>query len=244
MQVKSGTPDLKALRDRARRRRAARDRATETTDGGAVTTQDGISLAKLERLFPQKRYVSETGKTSRAFRAYVDLMDTADWLREKMSRQLWRWDLSMPQFRVLETLYNEGPQHQQELSRKFRCSKQNVASTLKRLEEDGWIRRESGSLPRTSEATWVNPKAKTARAAKGRRVVNVMLSPDGQRLFPDTFRKHSKVVKAKMRALEGREQHTLSRLCRKLRQGDVLRFVQEFRRCDWDLATDQKWRER
>jgi MarR family 2-MHQ and catechol resistance regulon transcriptional repressor len=171
-------------------------------------------------------------------------MDTADWLREMMSRQLWRWDLSMLQFRVLETLYNEGPQHQQELSRKFRCSKQNVASVLKRLEEDGWIRRENATLPRTSEANWVNPKAKTERAAEGRRVVNVRLSPDGQRLFPDTFRKHSKVVKAKMRALEEREQHTLSRLCRKLRQGDILRFVQEFRRCDWDVATDQKWRVR
>jgi len=96
----------------------------------------------------------------------------------------------MLQFRVLETLYNEGP------------------------------------------------------AASARVVVNVMLSPEGQRIFPDTFRKHSKVVKAKMRALEGREQHTLSRLCQKLRRGDVLRFVQEFRSCDWDVATDQKWRVR
>ena len=244
MQVKSKVWDLIARRDRVRREREARNRAAETADGNIAAVQDGTTSAKLGGLVVKKRYVSETGKTSRAFRAYVDLMDTADWLRQEMSGQLWRWDLSLLQFRVLETLYNEGPQHQQELSRKFRCSKQNVASVLKRLKNNGWIRRESASLPRTSETNWVNPKAKKERAAGGRRVVNVMLSPEGQRIFPDTFRKHSKVVKARMRALEGREQHTLSRLCKKLRQGDILRFVQEFRRCDWDVATDRKWRVR
>jgi hypothetical protein len=75
-------------------------------------------------------------------------------------------------------------------------------------------------------------------------VVNVMLSPDRQRIFPDVFRKHSKIVKAKMRVLDGREQHTLSRLCQKLRQGEALKFMPEFKRCHWDVATDRKWRER
>jgi hypothetical protein len=46
-----------------------------------------------------------------------------------------------------------------------------------------------------------------------------------------------------MRVLEGRERNMLSRLCQKLRQGDTLKFMQEFKRCDWDVATDQ-WRER
>jgi hypothetical protein len=35
------------------------------------------------------------------------------------------------------------------------------------------------------------------------------------------------VVKAEMRALEGREQVTLSRLCRKLKDGDADRFIRE-----------------
>jgi MarR family len=135
MQVKSKVWDLIARRDRVRREREARNRAAETTDGNIAAVQDGTTSAELGALVVKKRYVSETGKTSRAFRAYVDLMDTADWLRQEMSGQLWRWDLSLLQFRVLETLYNEGPQHQQELSRKFRCSKQNVASVLKRLKK-------------------------------------------------------------------------------------------------------------
>ena len=187
-----------------------------------------------------KRYISQSGKTSRAFRAYIDLMDTADWLREEMSRQLDSFDLTMPQFRVLETLYNQGPQHQQELSRKFRCSKQNVASVLERLEEMGWIRRKNASLPRTSSARWVNPAgaASEDRPARGRRIVRIMLSPEGRKVFAHVFQKHAKVVKAEMRALEGREQHTLSRLCEKLREGDVVKFVQEVKRRDWMEAAD------
>ena len=187
-----------------------------------------------------KRYISQSGKTSRAFRAYIDLMDTADWLREEMSRQLDSFDLTMPQFRVLETLYNQGPQHQQELSRRFRCSKQNVASVLERLEEMGWIRRKNASLPRTSSARWVNPAraASEDRPARGRRIVRVMLSPEGRKAFGHVFQKHAKVVKAEMRALEGREQHTLSRLCEKLREGDVVKFVWEVNRRDWMEAAD------
>jgi hypothetical protein len=44
-------------------------------------------------------------KTNRAFRAYIDLMDAADWLRGEMSGQLASFDLTMMQFRVLEGLF-------------------------------------------------------------------------------------------------------------------------------------------
>lgn len=92
------------------------------------------------------RHADEKTRASRAFRAYVDLMDTADWLRERMSRQLETFDMTMMEFRVLETLHRKGPQYQQALSRKFRCSKQNVAHVVKRLEEEGWIWRGPGML--------------------------------------------------------------------------------------------------
>jgi hypothetical protein len=63
-------------------------------------------------------------KTNRAFRAYIDLMDAADWLRGEMSDQLATFDLTMMQFRVMEALFRGGPQYQQLLSRRFDCSKQ------------------------------------------------------------------------------------------------------------------------
>ena len=109
MQVKSGVWDLIARRNRKRQEREGRNRAAETTHSGRFSASSAGSTADLpgstdrrpespvlrpgrplnepERV-PRKRYVSETGKTSRAFRAYVDLMDTADWLREMMSRHL------------------------------------------------------------------------------------------------------------------------------------------------------------
>ena len=37
-----------------------------------------------------------------------------------------------------------------------------------------------------------------------------------------------------MRALEGREQATLSRLCRKLKEGDMIKFFKEIRMMDED----------
>jgi hypothetical protein len=134
---------VKLPRARARQDGTSSSTASETSEGGTAVKLGGLAISK--------RYISETGKTSRAFRVYIDLTDTADWFREKMNRQLWTWELTMPLFRVLETLYNQGPQCQHELSRKFRCSKQNVASVLERLEDNGWIQRKSASQPRTSE---------------------------------------------------------------------------------------------
>jgi len=65
-------------------------------------------------------------KTNRAFRAYIDLMDAADWLRGEMSDQLATFDVTMMQFRVMEALFRGGPQYQQLLSQRFDCSKQNM----------------------------------------------------------------------------------------------------------------------
>lgn len=95
------------------------------------------------------RHADERVKTGRALRACVDLLDTADWLEERMSRQLENFDLTLMEFRVLETLQREGPMYQQALSRKFKCSKQSVAFVLKRLLEEGWIRRVPSALART-----------------------------------------------------------------------------------------------
>ncbi|MGA3292795.1 MAG: hypothetical protein ABSE45_02295 [Candidatus Acidiferrales bacterium] len=38
---------------------------------------------------------------------------------------------------------------------------------------------------------------------------------------------HSKLVKSLLRVLDSREQMSLSRLCRKLREGDVVKFLRE-----------------
>jgi hypothetical protein len=60
------------------------------------------------------------------------------------------------------------------------------------------------------------------------------LTPEGENLIGCVLPKQSKLVKSLMRALDGREQQTLSRLCRKLRERDVLRFVKEIMHRDSD----------
>jgi len=78
-------------------------------------------------------------KTNRAFRAYIDLMDAADWLRGEMSDQLATFDLTMMQFRVMEAMFRGGAQYQQLLSQRFDCSKQNIARVLKGLLKAGAV---------------------------------------------------------------------------------------------------------
>jgi DNA-binding MarR family transcriptional regulator len=72
------------------------------------------------------------------------------------------------------------------------------------------------------------------RARKGRRIGIVRLTPLGEKLIGSVLPKQAKVVKALMRALHGREQQTLSRLCTKLRKGDVLKFISEITHEDVD----------
>jgi len=168
------------------------------------------------------RHIPEQIRTKRAYRTYLELVETGDWLRQQMSTQLANFDLTWTQFRVLDVLYHEGLQYQQELSRRFKTCKQSMEHVLRRLEEAGWVRRDKGHLEKTSE----NPKA-----ARGRPVICLRLTPEGEKKMADVFPKHSKLVKSYLKALDGREQETLVRLCEKLKDGYAVSFVKEYR---WD----------
>lgn len=166
------------------------------------------------------RYISERGKTERAFAAYLDLLDAADAMKEKMTSQLYNFDLTLLEFRILVALRWEGPLYQQQLSRLFRCSKQNVRRVLRRLMGAGWVKQEAAILPKRPSS----PKSR-----KGRTVMLAELTREGVVKLGLIFPKHVKVVKAEMKALEGREQKRLSRLCRKLKEGDAVKFLREIR---------------
>ena len=55
----------------------------------------------------------------------------------------------------------------------------------------------------------------------------VGLSKAGKKFIGSVLPRHAKMVKALMRVLDGREQEWISRTCRKLREGDVVKFVSE-----------------
>ena len=118
------------------------------------------------------------------------------------------------QYGLLEALFKDGPQFQEPLREKLRCSKQYVSKVLEALERAGYVQRKESSLEPTSEEGWVNPKAAASmeRPERGRRIRMVEFTPAGKAVMKVVFPKRAKAVKAAMSVLSGKEQKSLSRL--------------------------------
>jgi DNA-binding MarR family transcriptional regulator len=161
-----------------------------------------------------KRRPNQYEKTDRAFRAYLDLLDAAEYMRAQVYDQLSFYGLTMNGFRVLELLEREGPIRSTAMAERCQWNRQNLDVIVRRLAEDGWVRSELVSA--SGDGT-----------REGRRVAVLRLTPSGAAFIKRFLPRHGKVIKAHMRALEGREQLTLSQLCRKLKEGDVVKFISE-----------------
>jgi len=209
-----------------------------------------------------RRYVSQRGKTYRAYAVHIQLVETSEWWRALLSRHYTQFNLTWMEYRVLEELYRNGPRHQQEISRRFDCSKQNIRWVIRRLASRGWLRLTEARLPagnvpesRWMLGCWVKdygawqsvPESIAKRAAKqtkerepkGRRIVRVALTEDGTRKFSYMIWLYAKYIKSEMRVLDGREQMTLCRLLWKLKRGDPIKFYKDFRmwdRAEWKVA--------
>ncbi|HUA01893.1 MAG TPA: MarR family transcriptional regulator [Candidatus Aquilonibacter sp.] len=181
---------------------------------------------------------SQREKTLRAFRAYLDLIDTADWLKNELRGQLESFDLTMPGFRLLEMLYREGALPVPNIARRRLCTRQNVGFILDSLEARGWVGHRVVNLP----AVEVNESriAKARRGARqGPRVRVVALTKSGKEFIGTVLPRHVKRVKALMRALDGREQESISAVCRKLREGDIFKFLREMQMMDEEGEAEQ-----
>lgn len=177
----------------------------------------GIHKVFRKRYLPKPHAFRFTPKGEVAYAAYKDLMATADWMREKVTRQLAVLDLGLSEFQVLEMVYHEGPKHKRAIAQRLGVSDPACGWVVARLEAEGWVRRSEGSLPPEG------PRAKPV----GRRIVMVNLTEEGEKLVGKVFPKHVKMIRARLRVLGGREQRTLSRICQKLRRGDPVKFVEE-----------------
>jgi DNA-binding MarR family transcriptional regulator len=175
--------------------------------------------------------MTQLGKTVRACRAYLELQLTADRMQEELRERMEYFDLKPLEFRVMERLHHEGPQYQEQLAKMLSCGKRKIQHAVGMLERRGWVRRETAKLPKSEG----NKKSEHGRAVKW-----LKLTKEGAKHIAYVFPKHAKVVKSYMKALDGREQETLARLCQKLREGDVLRFVKEMMLGDWPENLDWK----
>jgi len=179
-----------------------------------------------------RHYANQREKTERAFRAYVDLIDAAEWLKGELRVPLESFDLTMGEFRVLELLNREGATNLAELGRKRKAKPQNIHVMVGRLGERGWLRRRRVRMTPEAYRQSKVPRSRRDGPRVGTWAVLVSLSKGGKKFMGQVLPRHSKLVKSLMRVLDAREQDTLSRICRKLVAGDVMKFVAEITRED------------
>ena len=181
------------------------------------------------RAVPSQRATGPPKKRRRRehFGAYLDLLDTADWIQGRLRGQLESFDLTIGGFRLLELLYRKGPMTLAAACELRQSSRQNLNVIAKRMERRGCVIREYLELPAVEIKPSHIPKAKRGRPRKGREMGAVRLTPLGERLAGSVIPKRAKLVKALMRVLDAREQKSLSRICHKLREGDVVKYISE-----------------
>jgi DNA-binding MarR family transcriptional regulator len=170
---------------------------------------------------------TQKDKTLRAYRAYFDLLDAAAWMRGWLRAQMAMFGVSMLGLRVLEMLYREGPMEVTVIAQIRDCPPQNMHALVSRLEAHGLVQREIVRRPPAEVKETRIPIARRGSQRQGRRTSVVQLTPRGVAFVGTALPKHAKVVKALMRVLDGREQETLSSLCRKLSEGHILKFIKE-----------------
>jgi DNA-binding MarR family transcriptional regulator len=185
-----------------------------------------------------RRRISHRGKTLRALRVYLDLVETTAHMQKELKTQFEAFDVTMRGLRMLDMLHRRGPTATRLAAAKLKCSRQNIDAILRPLEQRDWVVREMWALPAAKVEETRLPRAKRGARREGRAVGVLRLTPRGKKFIGTFFPKHAKVVKSLMRALDGREQVTLIRLLEKLRKGDVMKFVKEIRMYD-----EEDWEE-
>lgn len=173
-----------------------------------------------------KRWPGQKEKTKQAFQAYLDLLDAAEYMRARVYDQFTFYEMTMRGFRVLELLHRQGPTPASVVARTCQWNRQNQNVIVKGLAKNGWVRSELRKADK-ADADESAPADQEKTEADGRRVSVLMLTEEGEKFAARFLPRHAKVVKAYMRALSGRQQQMLSELCRKLREGDVKRFISE-----------------
>jgi DNA-binding MarR family transcriptional regulator len=167
-------------------------------------------------------------QTERAFRAYLDLIDTADWLKREMRAPLEAFDMTMIEFRLMEMLYREGALTAPDVARRIGRPRQDVQVIIGRLQERGWLGCTTVSLPPVEFERAHVPKAEQD-GREGRKVGVVGLTASGKKLMGTVLPRHAKLVRAMMCVLDAREKDSISKVCRKLRRGDAVKFLTEMR---------------
>jgi len=135
-------------------------------------------------------------KANLALSLWIKLSRAASTFGKIVAVNIRSFDLTEPQFAMLECLGHLGPLKLGELSKKMLVSGGNITCVVDNLEKEGFIER--------------------VRVAEDRRVVLVRLTPRGKKLFDDVFIQHAEFITRIASVLTEYEQETLARLLKKL----------------------------
>jgi len=171
-------------------------------------------------------------KTERAFRAYLDLLDAEERLKAALRGPLELVGLTVEGFRLLEMLDREGALPLADVVRRRGRDREATCDVIARLAKFGWVRRIFVKLPPVEFKLAHLPRAKKDQPRVGRRMSVLGLTAPGKKFIGEVLTRYSKVVKSIMRGIDPREMETLSRICRKLREGDAVKFLREMRMMD------------
>lgn len=135
----------------------------------------------------------------RSLRLWISLARAYATFSRAVACKVTEYDLTVPQFGVLEALYHLGPLSLGELAEKLLVTGGNVTYVMDRLEEHGWVRRE--------------------RSGEDRRVVKAKLTPEGRALISEVFPGHATHIHDLAAHMSAEQQDELRRLLKLLGKG-------------------------
>ncbi len=159
---------------------------------------------------------SQDDRKMRALATYASLERAVRSLDDLLDRQCEMFGLTSSQFRVLEHLLLYGPMATGELAGRIMFGDSTISVVTRNLEADGYL-------------------VRRADKADGRKAI-VHLTAEGKKVVERILPKRGKVLRAKMCVLGKREQENLDRMCRKLAEGDAVKFALEITMDDGDEA--------
>jgi hypothetical protein len=171
-------------------------------------------------------------KSERAFRAYLDLLEAEERLKAAFREPLKLVDLTVEGFRLLAMLDREGALPVVDVVRRRGREQKATRQVIERLEKNGWARRAVVKLPPVEFKRAHLANAMKNEPRDGRQITVVGLTATGKKFIGGVLTRYSKIMAWIMRGVDSREMETLSRICRKLREGDVFKFLQEMRMVD------------
>ena len=135
----------------------------------------------------------------RSLRLWIALARCYATFAKAIAVKVQEYDLTTPQFGVLEALYHLGPLSLGDLADKLLVTGGNVTYVMDRLEEQGLVYRE--------------------RSPEDRRVIQAKLTDAGRARILEVFPGHAEYVAAVARHLDGDDQETLRTLLKTLGVG-------------------------